>query len=119
MRIVPAVSYANIFMARKIDPKLLAAAEKYRFNGRSPIVFMKRFLDDIKMVWRGSTEDLHKFLSDINKIHSSIKFTMSHTTKALFTNDVYKPYHHPMLQIMCVDGTVQGVLQRMIVDETL
>ena len=40
--------------------------------------------------------------------------------KALFTNDVYKPYHHPMLQIMTfVDGTVQGVLQRMIVDETL
>ena len=41
-------------------------------------------------------------------------------SKALFTNDVYKPYHHPMLQIMTfVDGTVQGVLQRMIVDETL
>ena len=41
-------------------------------------------------------------------------------TKALFTNDVYKPYHHPMLQIMMfVDGTVQGVLQKMIVDETL
>ena len=40
--------------------------------------------------------------------------------KALFTNDVYKPYHHPMLQMMTfVDGTVQGVLQRMIVDETL
>ena len=40
--------------------------------------------------------------------------------KALFTNDVYKPYHHPMLQIMMfVDGTVQGVLQKMIVDETL
>ena len=40
--------------------------------------------------------------------------------KALFTNDVYKPYHHPILQIMMlVDGTVQGVLQSMIVDENL
>ena len=41
-------------------------------------------------------------------------------SQALFTNDVYKPYHHPMLQMMTfVDGTVQGVLQRMIVDENL
>ena len=59
MGAVPAVSYANIFMARKINQRIFAVAEKYRCGGRSPIVFMKRFLDNIKMVWRGSTADLH------------------------------------------------------------
>ena len=43
MRIVPAVSYANIFMARKIDPRILAVAEKYRYGGSSPIVYEKIF----------------------------------------------------------------------------
>ena len=41
---------------------------------------MKRFLDDIKMVWRGAAEKLHAFLDAINKIHPSLKFTMLHTT---------------------------------------
>ena len=49
-----------------------------------------------------------------------LKTHLEHRNKALFTNDVYKPYHHPILQIMMlVDGTVQGVLQSMIVDENL
>ena len=32
MGAVPAVSYANIFMARRIDSKILSAAEKYQTN---------------------------------------------------------------------------------------
>ena len=62
MRIVPAVSYANIFMARKIDPRILAAAEKYRFNGRSPIVFMKRFLETSKWFGEGQLKISISFL---------------------------------------------------------
>ena len=52
MGAVPAVSYANIFMARKIDSKILTAAEKYQINNVNPVIFMKRFLDDVIMVWR-------------------------------------------------------------------
>ena len=37
MGAVPAVSYANIFMARKIDPKILAAANKYQVNNVNPV----------------------------------------------------------------------------------
>ena len=61
MGAVPAVSYANIFMARKIDPKILGAAKKYQINNENPAKFLilKRFLDDVIMVWRGSTENLH------------------------------------------------------------
>ena len=41
---------------------------------------MKRFLDDIFIIFIGSIAKLHSFLSEINSIHPSIKFTMSHTT---------------------------------------
>ena len=78
MGAVPAVSYANIYMARKIDKKILEAALKYKNTNENPIVFLKRFLDDIIMLWRGSVEDLHKFLSDLNSISPTIKFTLSH-----------------------------------------
>ena len=79
MGAVPAVSYANLFMARKIEPKILAAAQKYSTNQENPIIFLKRFLDDVIMVWRGSVENLHLYLKDLNSLHPSIKFTLSHT----------------------------------------
>ena len=118
MGAVPAVSYANIFMARRIDPKILAVAEKFKYGGKSPIVFMKRFLDDIKMVWRGSSEDLHKFLSEINKIHSSIKFTMSHTTNANSTCDCSPSSSIPFLDTSCSisDGKIHTDLYKKSTD---
>ena len=79
MGAVPAVSYANLFMARKIDPKILAAAQKYSINQENPIIFLKRFLDDVVMVWRGSIENLHLYLKDLNSLHPTLKFTLSHT----------------------------------------
>ena len=48
-------------------------------NGTSPIMFLKRFLDDIFMVYTGSIETLHQFLGELNKLHPTIKFTMNHT----------------------------------------
>jgi hypothetical protein len=41
--------------------------------------FFKRFLDDIFLVFLGSTAKLHLFFNDINMIHPNIKFTMTHT----------------------------------------
>ena len=43
----PAPPYANNFMARKIDKKMLEIAEKYIEDGDIPLKFFKRFLDDI------------------------------------------------------------------------
>ena len=80
MGCVPAVSFANIFMAKKIDPKILEAAMKFSSNNSNPVTFLKRFIDDIFMVWRGSIENLHKFLKMLNEIHPTIKFTATHTT---------------------------------------
>ena len=44
---------------------------------------MKRFLDDILKIFVGTTEKLHMFFNEINNMHPSIKFTMSHTTNSL------------------------------------
>ena len=41
---------------------------------------MKRFLDDIFLIFLGTTEKLHQFFKEINEIHPNIKFTMLHTT---------------------------------------
>ena len=76
----PAPPYANIFMARKIYKAILQVCEKYIENGDIPIKFMKRFLDDIFLIFLGSIQKLHEFFQEINLIHPNIKFTMFHTT---------------------------------------
>ena len=45
-----------------------------------PIKLLKRFLDDIFMIFTGSVRALHVLFKEINKIHPKIKFTMAHTT---------------------------------------
>ena len=65
-----APSYADNFMARKIDKQI----QKHEM-----IKFLKRFLDDLFLIFQGSTKELHLFLEEINKIHPSIQFTMEHT----------------------------------------
>ena len=41
---------------------------------------MKRFLDDIFLIFTGSIKNLHNFFNEVNEIHPNIKLTMSHTT---------------------------------------
>ena len=79
MGIHPAPSYANIFMS-KIDDEIRNLADKHNRNGQFHLRFLKRFLDDLFLVFTGSTEKLHKFVNELNTIHQNIKFTMSHTT---------------------------------------
>ena len=49
-------------------------------SSEDPISLYKRFLDDIFMVWKGSLAELQEFLSEINKIHPTIKFTAEFTS---------------------------------------
>ena len=39
------------------------------------------------LLWTGTNADLHKFLSEINNIHPSIKFTATHTKKSTQNDD--------------------------------
>ena len=88
-------------MARKIDPKILAVADKYQVNNVNPVIFLKRFLDDVIMVWRGSTENLHLFLKDLNNVHPSIKFTLSHTNSSDSSCDCPISSSIPFLDTSC------------------
>ena len=76
----PAPSYADIFMARKIDDKIISLAQKHSLNNKSPLSIFKRFLDDIFSIFKGTTKDLHKLFDEMNQIHKSIKFTMNHSS---------------------------------------
>ncbi len=76
----PAPSYADIFMAMKIDKKMWELAEKFKTEGEVPIKFLKRFLDDIFTVFLGSIKTLHEFINELNQVHTNLKFTMTHTT---------------------------------------
>ena len=74
----PAPAYANINLAETIDPKIVQLAKKYSVNGKIPIKLLKRFLDDLFMVWMGSVLSLHMFFKEMNEIHDKLKFTMTH-----------------------------------------
>ena len=76
----PVPDYANMFMDRKIDRKIKEIAEKYLQNGTGELKELKRFLDDIFMVFCGKTKDLHAFLEEVNLINKTIQLTMSHTS---------------------------------------
>ena len=74
----PAPSYANIFMAKRIDDAIISLAHKYATNDKSPLTMFKRFLDDIFSIFKGTTKDLHQLFDELNRLHKSIKFTMNH-----------------------------------------
>ena len=67
----PMPSYADNFMARKIDKKI---------EQEENLKFLKRFLDDLFLIFEGTTKELHQLLDRINQIHPAIQFTMEHTT---------------------------------------
>ena len=84
-----APSLANIFCA-EIDEEIVKLAEKYNDKtdiDKNPLLLFKRFLDDMLLLWTGTNADLHKFLSEINNIHPSIKFTATHTKKSTQNDD--------------------------------
>jgi peptide-methionine (R)-S-oxide reductase len=79
-----AVSYANIFMS-KIDSLLLDLGKSLN-NDSSPLLAFKRFIDDIFFIFCGNVEQLELFLSQINQIHPTIKFTAQYSCP--FTCDI-------------------------------
>ena len=64
--------FANIFMAM-IDGSILAI-EKFR----GLIAFYKWFIDDIFLIWTGTESEILECMSEINKLHATIKFTYSY-----------------------------------------
>ena len=42
-----------------------------------------RYIDDIFFIWRGTEEDLKKFLAEINEVHPTIKFDHSFSKQTI------------------------------------
>jgi hypothetical protein len=114
----PVPSYANIFMASQIDPQIRSLASKYRKHLSSSLKFLKRYLDDIFLIFIGTTKELHTFYNEINQIHPTIKFTINHTNP-LYEEDEdkcsCKPQTSiPFLDVLCSikDGIIETDLYR-------
>ena len=93
--------YADIFMARNIDPFIKILAKKYE---EGAIDFIKRFLDDLFKIFIGTTKNLHLLFDEMNQMHPSIKFTMTHTSNSKETIDI-KCSCQPLESITYLDTT--------------
>ena len=51
------------------------------------ILLLKQFLDDLFLIFKGTTKELHKLLENINKLHPTIQFTMTHTNNESETKE--------------------------------
>ena len=67
--------------------KLLDLIKKYNIfecygykHGEGGNLVLKRFLDNLFQIYKGTTKNIHKIYEEINQIHSSLTFTMEYTT---------------------------------------
>ena len=67
MGIHPAPSFANIYLARRLDKIIADLGNKYGENGKSAFKVFKRFLDDLFQVLTGTTKQLHELFNEIKK----------------------------------------------------
>ena len=73
----PAVSYANIFMARRIDEKITALATQLN-EENNPLLCLKRFLEDIFTIYTGTLDKLHQFLTELNNTSLAAPGALAH-----------------------------------------
>ena len=62
-----APTYANLFMGK--------LEEKLKDKGKPHILLWKRFIDDIFIIWDGTEAEFHEYMTELNQIHDTIKFT--------------------------------------------
>ena len=48
------------------------------------IDLLKRFIDDIFLIWTESEESLENFHEDLNKLHPTLKFTHEKSKEKIF-----------------------------------
>ena len=76
--------YANLFMG-KVEEQLIEL-------GKPHIKLWKRFIDDIFVIWTGSKSEFVTYMTIINQIHNTIKFTheLSETELTFLDITLYK-----------------------------
>lgn len=64
---------ANIFMS--------VTLRRFLRTQRHHPLLLKRYIDDILIIWTKPQEDLEKFLNDLNTFHPSLKYTFEYSTE--------------------------------------
>ena len=79
-----APAYANLFMGK--------LEEKLKELGKPNIILWKQFIDDIFIIWSGSESEFTTYMTTINQIHRTIKFTyeLSETELTFLDVTLYK-----------------------------
>jgi len=77
-----APNYANIFMGQ------FEEANIYQTDWMRYINSYGRFIDDIFLIWRGTEQQLKEFITHLNNVHTSIKFTSEYSKTAINFLDV-------------------------------
>ena len=82
-------AYANIFMTE------FEAKHIYQYIHGKALLFL-RYIDDIFMIWNGTTEELILFIDELNKKYKTIKFDYKVSTKQIeFLNTMlYRDQQH-------------------------
>ena len=62
----PVPEYADMFMDDRIDKKIENEARKYNKLGQDALRLLKRFLDDILLIFCGTSKKLQKLLSTVH-----------------------------------------------------
>ena len=71
-RVAP--TFANLFMEQFDKQLYLISLNTFH----DAVLVLKRFIDDLFMLWRGAEAEFLKFLETINSIHPTIKFTATY-----------------------------------------
>ena len=75
------VHHTVTFSCQKKNDKLIRnIALRFSKTKTLSLLLFKRFLDDLFLIFIGSTKSLHIFYDAINNIHPNIKFTITHTS---------------------------------------
>ena len=79
-----APAYVNLFMG-KLEKKLKELDKPH-------IMLWKQFIDDIFVIWTGSTSKFTTYMTNINQMHPTIKFTheLSETELTFLDVTLYK-----------------------------
>ena len=107
-----APAYANLFMGR-LEAQLINQAPEV-------IHTWKRFIDDIFIIWTGTIEDFEKFMSNINQIHPTIKFTreISDTEVIFLDVTLYKGERFESTKILDLKTHIKATHKQLYVHST-
>ena len=107
-----APAYANLFMGK--------LKEKLNELGKPNIILWKRFIDDIFIIWSGSESEFTTYMTTINQIPRTIKFTyeLSETELTFLDVTLYKGERFNQNHILDIQTHIKPTNKQLYVHAT-